>query len=265
MRDVLKRNGFFIQSDGLDGMGKGVIIEAIVTDLENKGLRILDLNQWWKKERNHPEFMQTSLSNYIPLESFDVIVSSEPTYAGVGLAIREEMIAKNGRNYSAHATAQAYALDRLILYNQIILPALDAGKIIIQSRGVSTSIVYQSLQKTMNDEKPLNIDEIIQIEGNRLALNNPPDLLIIPTIKDVKEVMKRLEFREKDDNCQFENLEFQLKIKPFYESEQLKEIFEKRGTKVAYLDVGKSIEYTKSQAVKIYVDAFNQKSNKLNI
>ena len=265
IKKITQRNGFLIHTDGLDGMGKGVINEAIVQDLIKKGFQVFDVNKWWETKRVHPEFFKQNSNSeyYVPLDSFDVLVTSEPTYAGIGSAIRREIIAKNGRNYSAHATAQAYALDRLVLYNQVILPALEAGKIIIQSRGVSTSIVYQPLQKTLDGEKSPSIEEIMNLEGNKLALENPPDLFIIPTIQNVEEVMKRLQGREKDDNCQFENLEFQLKIKPLYESEQLRRIFEERGTNVSYLDVGKSIEYTKKQAVDIYLAAIAKKDFKI--
>ena len=261
----MQKTGFFIQSDGLDGMGKGVINDAIVDDLKQKGLRIFDLNEWWKTEHVHPDFsaINSKNKNYISSDSFDVLVTSEPTYAGIGLAIRQEIIAKNGRDYSAHSTAQAYALDRLILYSQVILPMLKLGKIVIQSRGVSTSIVYQPLQKVIDGEISPTIDEIMQIEGNKLALNNAQNLLLIPTIKNVEEVMTRISGREKDDDCQFENLEFQLKIKPMYESAQLKKIFESRGTQVSYVDVGKSIEFTKKQAIQIYWQAMTNKGFKL--
>jgi hypothetical protein len=61
--------------------------------------------------------------------------------------------------------------------------------------------------------------------------------------------MRRLKEREsiKDDNCIFENLDFQAKLKPFFEDEWLKEIFESRGTKVEYLDAGISKKETRKQ------------------
>ncbi len=66
------------------------------------------------------------------------------------------------------------------------------------------------------------------------------------------EVMRRLDGREKDDDCEFENLDFQLSIKPLYEGEQLRDIFSSRGTRVAYLDAGISVDSTKRQAVDLY-------------
>ena len=97
----------------------------------------------------------------------------------------------------------------------------------------------------------------MSIEGNKFQLDNPPSLLIIPTIKNVEEVITRLKNREKKDKSQFENLEFQKKLKPLYESQWLKQLLESKGSKVEYIDVGTSIEHTRRQALKIYQNFLN--------
>jgi len=137
--------------DGLDGLGKGVIIDAIRESLQEKKLKIFDLETFWKKYNDHPDFENTHFGNkpnsfFVDSDSFDVLLSAEPTFVGVGSAIRFEAIAKNKRPYDAKTIAEMYALDRLILYQRVILPLLKKGKIIIQSRGVITSLVYQEFQ-----------------------------------------------------------------------------------------------------------------------
>ncbi|MFH1770154.1 MAG: dTMP kinase [archaeon] len=246
--------GKFVIVDGLDGIGKGVVVDTIANYLKTSGKRILNLRKYWEEFHDHPDFENKEFDGkpnkfYIDLDSFDVIISNEPTYAIIGRAIRYEIIAKNGRDYSVHFTAQSYSSDRLILYKRVILPALRAGKIILQERSFSTSIVFQSTQE---GEDKMTVDEILALEGNAFCLKNTPDLLIIPTIKDVEDVIKRLDRRAKDDNCEFENLDFQKKIKPLYESKELRKIFEDRGTVVKYLDAGISLEETKKQAIEIY-------------
>ncbi len=248
--------GKFIVIDGLDGVGKGIAINAIVDLLISQGKKVLDLDKYWREMHFHPDFENKVINGkenqyYVNLEDYDVIKSSEPTFTGIGKVIRDEVIADVNRKYSAKFTAECYSSDRMVLYKRILLPALENGKTIIQSRSVSTSIVYQHIQSE-NDEKALSMEEIINLEGNTFTLENAPDLLIIPTIKDVGSLIGRLENREKDDNCNFENLECQLKLKPIYEGEVFKEIFESRGTKVEYLDAGISIEDTKKQAIDLY-------------
>ena len=64
--------------------------------------------------------------------------------------------------------------------------------------------------------------------------------------------MKRLSGREKDDNCVFENLPFQLKVKEHYESLDFQKFFASLGVPVTYLDAGKTIEFSKEQAKEFY-------------
>jgi len=255
-----KLNGKFIVIEGLDGIGKGVAATTIIDYLKQKSLRVLDLREFWLKHHTHPDFTNSEFNGtpnpyYFSLDNFDVMMSAEPTYVGIGLAVREEIIAKNFRDYSAKMTAECYSNDRLILHKRVLLPALKAGKIIVQERNVASSIVYQPLQSTKD---PITVKEVIELEGNAFTLENAPDLLIITTIADVSKVIERLQKREKEDNAVFEKLEFQLKIKPIYEGKQLRDIFEAQGTIVKYIDTGTSIAETKRQVIEIFKSFYTQ-------
>ncbi|MDD4290047.1 MAG: hypothetical protein PHH83_02095 [Patescibacteria group bacterium] len=248
-----KMKGKFVVIDGLDGVGKGVGIDAIIEFLELQGKRVLNLDKYWMENGFHPDFENNNSDYYVDLNSFDVIRSSEPTFTGTGFSIREEVIKKNSRKYSARFTAECYSNDRMVLYRRIILPALDAGKIIIQSRSVSTSITYQVLQSKEQKENDLSIEEIIKMEGNAFALSHPMNLLIVPTIQNPEDLEKRLQNRtEKNDDCNFEQLDFQKKLKPIYESQDFQMIFKSRGVKVVYIDASISIEETKRQAIEAF-------------
>lgn len=246
------RKGIFVVTDGLDGIGKGVINNSIIEFLKEKGLKVFDIHDFWKEHNEHPSFLSKNSELYIDMDSFDVLVTSQPTFVGVGAVIRNELTANNRREYSAQTIAHAYSMDREILFKKLIIPALDAGKIIIQSRSVSTSIVYQPLQESVDGKEPPTLSEIMALPGNALALKYAPDLLIIPTIDDINKIMTRLNNRDKKDNSQFENIEFQKKIKPLYESKKLRGIFESRGSVVKYIDVGRTIDYTKKESVKVF-------------
>src|SRR3989338_740119 len=237
--------GKFVMLDGLDGVGKGVALGALVDYEKQQGKDVYDLNDYWETHKDHPEYEQ--------LKKHDVIVSHEPTYACLGLMIRNEIIAENNRQYTARDTALAYSLDRLCLYKRLLITCFENAKTVLQSRGVISSLAYQQLQ-AKEEGSELSLEDIMNFSGNKLALEYAPDLLIIPTIKNVDEVMKRLENRGKDDNAIFEKLDFQLKLKPIYEGKELREIFESRGSRVEYLDAGVSIEHSRNEAVRIYKD-----------
>jgi thymidylate kinase len=216
--------GRFIMVDGLDGSGKGVVVRAMKEQYTAAGKKVFDLNDFWKEKNNIPEIDEVL--------DYDVIISSEPTFGMIGKVIREEIIHVNSHNrvYSGLSTAHAFALDREILYQKLIIPAIKKGKTVIQERGVVTSLVYQPVQ-----HEKLDLSTVMMLPGNKLALSHAPDMLIITKVSP-ETVMHRLETREKKDHAIFENLLFQRKIEDRYESEWLRRLFEQRGSKVVYMD-----------------------------
>ncbi len=236
--------GFFLMIDGLDGSGKGTAIKSLVSYLEAKGMKAFSLHDYWKNSNNIPELEE--------VEGYDVIVSAEPTFSMVGKVIREEIVRNShNRRYSALSTAHAFALDREILYKKLIIPALRHGKLVLQERGIVSSLVYQPVQL-----ERLSLKDIAMLPGNRVALANAPDLLVITKVEPVVAI-GRIKKRDKKDNAIFENLAFQQKIQLRYESGWLRKIFEKRGTKIAYLDTNppKSVEDTKKDIIEIFKSA----------
>ncbi len=231
----------FVMVDGLDGSGKGVIVNALKKWAEEKQLKILDLNEYCKENNRFPEPEE--------INDFDVIVSSEMSHCWVGCALREEIVRKNNRNYSITSTAHAFSLDREILYKRVIIPALKQGKYIFQERGVISSIVYQPVQGN------IALTEIMRLPGNKLALQNSPNLLIIAQVAP-ETVMQRLSQRQKHDKAIFEEINFQRRVEQRYNSQWLKNLFENHGSKVIYLDTNfpKTVEETEKEAIKIWED-----------
>ncbi|MBI4980430.1 thymidylate kinase [Candidatus Woesearchaeota archaeon] len=237
--------GKFIVVDGLDGVGKGVILDTLIEEAKRSGKRVFDVHEFWKSHDYHPPLG-------LIFGKCDVIVTSEPTYVGIGRIIRQELIAKNNRDYTPEAVAEAYALDRRILYQQLVLPALEAGISVYQSRSFSTSLVYQQ-QSAIDLRVDLPMEKILRIPGNAFCYAHPMNYLLIPNIVNVEEVLQRISQREKDDKCKFENLEFQLKLKKIYDSEEFRSIFRQKGVQVVDLDAGISIEHTQEQAREFYM------------
>jgi thymidylate kinase len=245
----------FVIIDGLDGVGKGEALYGIIDHLVGQNQRVFDLHDFWEDHGFHPQFEDPNGKFYTSLDDFEILVSSEPTFTGIGQSVREEIIRKTSNGsarYSARFTAEQYAADRQVLYQRVLLPALAVGKTVLQSRSVSTSIVYQPMQRLQSGEEPLTIEDVVQIPGNQLALKNAPGLLIIPTVPDIDVVIERLAQREKKDDCRFENPEFQRIVKPLYESERLRRIFESRGCAVELLDASISVDKTRELGVELY-------------
>ncbi|MBR9693347.1 hypothetical protein GOV07_05500 [Candidatus Woesearchaeota archaeon] len=236
--------GKFLLLDGLDGIGKGVYLDAMKEQAAKDGKKILDLHDYWKEHGTHPSITD--------LDGYDLILSSEPTYVGWGVKIRKELI-KADKEYPATEIAEAYAEDRKELYGQVIIPALEAGIDIIQSRAVTTSLIYQPIDAARKGEA-LDWDAVAALDGNAFCLRKEvlPDLIVIPTVSDVNEVIKRLAAREKKDDATFETYEFQLEVKAGFESDQFKKFFADRGVRVVYADAETSIEHSRKEAVRLY-------------
>ena len=222
--------GKFIIIDGIDGSGKGTILDS----LKNQFKDVFDLREYSKENKDYPDI--NNIKEHI-------ILSSEPTNLYVGAAIRDELL-KGENKYSALTTAHAFALDRQILYNKFILPALKGGKTIIQERGVVSSLVYQPVQL-----ETLTLRDIMNIQGNSIAIKNSPDFLII-----VKASAESISSRTKEAKGIFDNLFFQRKIETRFESEWLKQVFERFGSKVLYLDGNCGLNELKERALKLFKD-----------
>ncbi len=230
--------GILVIVDGIDGSGKGTIANALADWALAKKMKVLDLKDYWKKKHTFPEPEE--------IKKYDVIVSAEPTFSMVGQAIREEIIKDNNRHYSAFTTAEAFALDREILYRRVIIPALEQRKYIFQERGVTTSLIYQPIQK-----EHLSIKKILALSGNKLALKYRPNLLIITQVEP-KTAIKRLAERDKKDGVIFEKLPFLEKLNKRFSAPWFKKIFERKGSKVIYLKTNKTVYDTIEEAIEIW-------------
>jgi len=248
------KRGCFVVVDGLDASGKGEIERALVSFEQKNEKFTFDTISFCRAEsKGLPELKDFWNP---PIRQYHTIITSEPTYAGIGKTIRKEIIASNSRNYTTEIEIQSYSTDRLIQMMQVVIPALKNNLTVIQSRCCASTLAYQSLRAEDENKDVEAIKKLIlEHEGNKLQMEWAPDLLIIPIIKDIDEIMRRIEerrAREKDDAAIFEKHEFQKRVNTIFQSDWLRELFESHGTTVKYLDANISPESTRQQAVEIY-------------
>jgi dTMP kinase len=239
--------GTFVMVDGMDGSGKSVVIGSLESWARSHSYKILNLEHYCDEKGALPGFDE--------IYSADVIVASEPTPVYVGKAIKEEMVVQTERKYSSLSLSHAFALDREIVYNRVIIPALKAGKIVFQDRGIVTSLVYQPA------ESKIALIDLLRLPGNKLAMDYAPDLLIITRVTP-EAAMQRIEERKK--KTIFENLLFQRKISERYSSMWLKQLFENMKSTVVYIDTNppKSIEDTSREAISVWEDFLKKRDAK---
>lgn len=217
--------GCLIVIDAIDGAGKDTVAEQLCAFLESAGRELFDLDAFARRDEA-PLFPRGDDPR---LESADALYVSQPTYLGVGQVIRDEIM--RSKAYDVRATAQAYALDRHVLYERTILPFLRArpGRLVLQGRGLMSTLAYQTVQG-------LTIPELLDLPGNRLELSRRPDLALLLTVS-TKTAAERLTMRkEKIDADKFSAEEFQRRVAQRYRDEDVRRVFTDLGTRIEYVD-----------------------------
>lgn len=192
MNTVLRPNFGIIT--GIDLCGKGTIFKGITEILDRKEIKYLDL-------RKMPiNFIDLRSTGDLPLNKYKVILTREPTEMSI---LEREMFKESG-SYTTRQFVEAFAQDRMRQYLKVVLPALEAGLVVLQDRGFTDSLVYQTVQARERGETDITLDFIASLMGNKIALENPPGLILIPTISAMVANERRGMRTEKQDAVEFE-------------------------------------------------------------
>ncbi|MFQ8601878.1 MAG: dTMP kinase [Anaerovoracaceae bacterium] len=111
--------GCFISFEGMDGSGKSTQIEKLKIYLENKG--------------------------------FEVILTREPGGTSIGEKLRDIILDSANTEMTALTETFLYAASRAQHIEEVIRPAVEAGKIVICDRFVDSSIAYQGYGRNLLD------------------------------------------------------------------------------------------------------------------
>ena len=166
--------GIFITFEGIEGSGKSTQLSM--------------LNKW--------------LTNH----DYDVIATREPGGTKIGEKIRE-LLRSGSKNdvFSPRTELMLFEASRAQHMEEIVLPALNNGKIVLCDRFFDSTTVYQGVARAIDTD-------IVHILNDFSSFEKKPDLTIILDI-DVDESMNRLIKREiskdrieQEDRKFFENV-----------------------------------------------------------
>lgn len=122
-------SGKFITFEGLDGSGKTTIIWKVIEFLN-----------------------QTVMKDHF-------IYTREPGGNRISEAIREIILSKQNTAMDARTEALLYAAARRQHLVETVLPALDAGQLVLSDRYVDSSLVYQGAGREIGMQKIAAINE----------------------------------------------------------------------------------------------------------
>ncbi len=195
--------GLFITFEGADGCGKTTQIKLAAEYLKNKG--------------------------------YDVILTREPGAKGLGEQLREILLNYDGI-VSDRCESFLFLADRAQHIDTIVVPAVDAGKIVLCDRHIDSTVAYQGYGRGQD------IEQINKL--NMIATNNrKPDLTIVFDI-DVETSMSRV--GSEKDRMESSGTEFFNKVRHGY-----LEIAKQEPQRVRVLDSAKSIEEIHESVIKL--------------
>jgi dTMP kinase len=137
-----------------------------------------------------------------------VVVTHEPGATEVGQRIRHLVLdepSEGDEPLSPRAEALLYAADRAHHVEQVIIPALKEGSIVISDRYVDSSLAYQGAGRTLAAE------EIRWLSGWATG-GLRPDLVVLLDI-DPAEGLRRAAGRSKHDRLEGESLAFHQRVR----------------------------------------------------
>jgi dTMP kinase len=170
--------GYFFSFEGPDGAGKTTMIAKLETFLREKG--------------------------------FAVLSTREPGGVRIAEAIRSIILNPDHTEMDGRTEALLYAAARRQHLLEKIIPAVEAGNIVLCDRFVDSSLVYQGFARG------LGVDEILQI--NQFAIDGYFPSLTIYFDIDPKMGMERIQKNKQREinRLDMESLSFHYKVREGY-------------------------------------------------
>lgn len=112
------------------------------------------------------------LSEYLDEKKIQYIVTREPGGCPIAEKIRELLLDVENAEMSIYTELFLYSAARVQHVDEVILPALRAGKVVLCDRYVDSNVAYQGYGRGIGSDKVL--------EANRYAMRKcPPDITFL--------------------------------------------------------------------------------------
>lgn len=144
--------------------------------------------------------VSTSVYNRLKEEGFDVIYTREPGGIDIAEQIRQVILDVKNTAMDAKTEALLYAASRRQHLVEKILPALEAGKIVICDRFLDSSLAYQGYARKIGIEEVYNI--------NMFAIENHMPVKTIFLDVDAEIGLARIKDRANKDRLDVEKISF---------------------------------------------------------
>lgn len=181
MPDSASTTGFFLSFEGIDGSGKGTQIDLLVEHLNLLGL--------------------------------PVVVNREPGGTCIGQQIRTILLDAANTQLRPTAELLLYFASRAQAIDEVILPGLAEGKVVISDRFTDSTLAYQGIARGLGTELVQNLENIA-------CRGVAPDLTILLDVRPETSLQRtsfrNLESGSKETRMDDESLEFHTRVRDGY-------------------------------------------------
>lgn len=230
----------FVMIDGVDGSGKTTILRCWRAMFEARDEKIFDAIAFEKRTGRIPQLVDAG--------DAAVIISGEPTYAGLGKQLRDTML-RPSAPFTAQQITEAFANQREELYRALIIPALERGVHVVQDRGISTSLAYQPTMSTDVTEA-----FVVSLLGNQLALQHPPHYLVLCDVPPETALARLSDRSEKQDDSIFEKRDYLMRLVERFRAPSWKTFLEERDTRIVTFNADQPLALALRDAQRLLVD-----------
>ncbi len=141
----------------------------------------------------------SAIENYFNKKGYKTLVSREPGGIKIAEEIRNIILDKQNTMMTPWCETLLYAAARVQHLDELVIPALRGGIVVILDRYIDSSLVYQGIARGVG------IDNVIK--ANSYAMNYMPNITFFLDVKP--EVgLKRLNGRDKMDRLDLETIDF---------------------------------------------------------
>ena len=209
-------NGLFITVEGPEGAGKTTVFQMITEEVKTEG--------------------------------YSVVFTREPGGIPIAEKIRDVILDKNHTEMDSKTEALLYAAARRQHLVQKIIPALNAGSIVLCDRFIDASLVYQGFARE------IGIREVYEI--NKFAVEEVmPDLTLYFDIEPETGLERINKYRRNEINrLDLEGIDFHRKVREGYL--ELLHLFPDRIKKI---DANQPIEHVKDEAKSLILKMIQSK------
>ena len=184
---------------------------------------------------------QAAVARYLVASGYEVVQTREPGGTLFGQHIRQWLLDPNHSFAHMYTEVLLFYADRLEHVQSVILPALQAKKVVLCDRYIDSTIAYQVGGRQI---------PIALIDQLNQWVNCEPDLTILLDL-DPKEGISRAKNRASLDRFEQESLAFHTRVRDRYNA-----IAVEHCARVKSIDVSQKSPQAVFEEIKQYLDAY---------